>query len=71
MSFYVNSGSAFCQWGPSGGISRWARGLNRVISRDNSQFSSYQRALTLAISLSVSEDCGGWGEPKSGEVLIQ
>lgn len=57
--------------GPSGGINRWAGGLNRVISRDNSQFSSYRRALTLAISLSVSEDCGGWGEPKAGAVLIQ
>jgi len=47
-------------------------GLNRVVSRDNSQFSSYRRALTLAISLSVREDCVGWGGPGvTGVVLIQ
>jgi hypothetical protein len=50
---------------------RRAGGLNRVVSRDNSQFSSYRRALTLAISSSVSKDCAGRGEPESGAVLIQ
>ena len=74
MSFYVNSGLELCQWAGVAGFSPafYLAGLNRAVSRENSQFSSYRRALTLAISLSVIEDCVGWGDPEfNGIVLIQ